>query len=202
MASASKPARVSACPRRGRAGILVHDPGAGGAPPQHVPDQAGDRGAIARAGKTMRGAPLLSAFAAGMRWMSMVSISSMAAESRAAGVIQAFGSRSARSDQKKNPEREIDHMANSTNTPANHASERRFRSLEVTISRHAPGAPPRTPMTATRSRSRHGQRQRDRDQDVEQDRQLELVLEAVADLGGTDGPVRLSEHDILTLVSR
>ena len=31
-----------------------------------------------------------SAFAAGMRWASMVSISSMAAESRAAGVIQNF----------------------------------------------------------------------------------------------------------------
>ena len=40
-------------------GVLVHDPGARGAPAQHVPDQAGDRGAVARAGKAMRGAPLL-----------------------------------------------------------------------------------------------------------------------------------------------
>ena len=40
------------------------------------------------------------------------------------------------------------------------------------------------------------QRQRDRDQDVKQNRQFELVLEAIADLGGADRPVRLSEHDI------
>ena len=39
--------------------VVVHDPGARGAPAQHVPDQAGDRGAIAGAGKAMRGAPLL-----------------------------------------------------------------------------------------------------------------------------------------------
>ena len=42
-------------PRR----IVVHDPGARGAPPQHVPDQAGDRGAVAGAGIAVRGAPLL-----------------------------------------------------------------------------------------------------------------------------------------------
>ena len=44
-------------PRPRRVG--VHDPGAGGAPAQHVPDQARDRGAIAGAGIAMRGAPLL-----------------------------------------------------------------------------------------------------------------------------------------------
>ena len=41
------------------------------------------------------------------------------------------------------------------------------------------------------------QRQRQRDQDVEQHRQFELVAEAIADLGGADRPVRLSERDIL-----
>ena len=39
--------------------IVVHDPCARGAPAQHIPDQAGDRGAIAGAGIAMRGAPLL-----------------------------------------------------------------------------------------------------------------------------------------------
>ncbi len=39
--------------------IGVHQPGARGAPPQHVPQQAGDRGAVAGAGIAVRGAPLL-----------------------------------------------------------------------------------------------------------------------------------------------
>ena len=45
-------------PRR----IGVHQPGAGCAPPQHVPDQACNRGAVARAGIAVRGAPLLQRF--------------------------------------------------------------------------------------------------------------------------------------------
>ena len=40
------------------------------------------------------------------------------------------------------------------------------------------------------------QRQRQRDQDIEQQRQLELVGEAVADLGGAGGPVLLSQRDV------
>src|SRR5665213_49564 len=43
-------------------GVGVHDPGAGGAAAQHVPDQAGDRGAVARAGIAVRGAPFLQRF--------------------------------------------------------------------------------------------------------------------------------------------
>ncbi len=39
--------------------VVVHDPRARCAPAQHIPDQAGDRGAIARAGIAMRGAPFL-----------------------------------------------------------------------------------------------------------------------------------------------
>jgi len=44
-----------ACPRR----VRVHDPGARGAPAQHVPDQPGDRRAVAGAGVAVRGAPFL-----------------------------------------------------------------------------------------------------------------------------------------------
>ena len=39
--------------------VGVHQPGARRPPPQHVPDQACNRGAVARAGIAMRGAPLL-----------------------------------------------------------------------------------------------------------------------------------------------
>ena len=39
--------------------VGVHQPGARRPPPQHVPDQAGNRRAVARAGIAMRGAPLL-----------------------------------------------------------------------------------------------------------------------------------------------
>jgi hypothetical protein len=41
------------------------------------------------------------------------------------------------------------------------------------------------------------ERQRQRDQGIEQQRQLELVLEAIADLGGASGPVRLPQRDVL-----
>ena len=43
------------------------------------------------------------------------------------------------------------------------------------------------------------QRQRQGDEDVEQQRHLELVAEAIADLGGTGGPVRLTQRDVLDL---
>jgi len=56
----------------------------------------------------MCGAPLLSAFAAGTRWVSMVSISSMAAESRAAGVIQDFRFEKRALDQQQDLEHEIE----------------------------------------------------------------------------------------------
>src|SRR5947207_1890513 len=52
-----------------------------------------------------------SAFAAGTRWVSMVSISSMAADSRAAGVIESFlveSDSSFASDEEQNPQREVD----------------------------------------------------------------------------------------------
>ena len=39
--------------------VRVHQPGAGRPPPQHVPDQACNRRAVARAGIAVRGAPLL-----------------------------------------------------------------------------------------------------------------------------------------------
>jgi hypothetical protein len=42
-------------PRR----LVIHDPGAGGVPAQHIPDQARDRRPIAGTGKAMRRAPLL-----------------------------------------------------------------------------------------------------------------------------------------------
>ena len=42
-------------PRR----VVLHKPGARGTPAEHIPDQTGNCGAIARAGKSMRGAPLL-----------------------------------------------------------------------------------------------------------------------------------------------
>ena len=62
--------------RRARGRIILHDPGAGGAPPQHVPDQARDRGAVAGAGKAMRGAPVLQRLGGGhalaRRWCRSV----------------------------------------------------------------------------------------------------------------------------------
>src|SRR4030081_1230079 len=84
-----------------------------------------------------------------MRCASMVSISSMAAESRAAGVIQDFRFENGKArerrkragDATQSARAQIDksvfsakysHIANSASTPANHASERCRTLLEVT----------------------------------------------------------------------
>src|SRR6266567_9417364 len=75
-----------------------------------------------------------------MRCASMVSISSMAAESRAAGVIQDFRfengkarEQSARAQINKSVfSAKYSHIANSTSTAANHTSERCRTLFEVT----------------------------------------------------------------------
>src|ERR1700751_5330984 len=138
-----------------------------------------------------------SAFAAGTRSLSIVSMSSMAAESRAAGVMRCLQSKKMHFRSQENLEREIyPHDENHQ-----HAGKPRQRAIIQIVGGHEnPGMHEARHHENPRQGHDHevgmAQRQRQRDQHVEQDWQLELVLEAVADLGDAHRPVLLPQYDI------
>src|SRR5579863_8373828 len=108
--------------------------------------------------------------AAGTRLLSMVSINSMAAESRAAGVIQTF------SNQKKNLQREID-PHRQQHKGAGKPGHRAAAEIVGTDEDAGMGQPAdhEHPGQHHDDEVRMADRQRDRDQHVKQHRELELV---------------------------
>src|SRR5947209_5469358 len=137
-----------------------------------------------------------SACAAGMRWVSMMAMTSMAADSRAAGVMDSLSCLK----RKKNLQREIDpHREHHK-----HAGEPGQRTYPDIV-----GGDENAGMGKARHHEHPGQhdddeigaaqRQRNRDQDVEQDGDFELVGETIANLRRALRPVRLPQRDILQL---